>query len=452
MSEQKKSGSDAYEELLQRYERTGDRRPAPSREAPSPRSSAAGRSSGRPVQRSAQQRPAQQHPAASRQNVKRTSSQSSRTGAKRTASSNGKLTKKQRNFRRRMKNAASNLFIVFIVIVIVALSSLALKAPIMGCIGDVVGIDRTNNEIRISVEDGMKVDDIIDVLKDKDLIFSSAFCKLAATFFHYDKDKVYSAGTFDLSPAMGIETMLNTIIAAGEKQNTVTVTFPEGLTVDQIIQKLSDNGVASAESLYEALNTESFYETYSFLADIKDDEGRARKLEGYLTPDTYEFYIGEDPQSVINRFLTNFNNKWTELYTEKAQSLGLSTDQVLTVASILEKEGNDAEQMRMIASILYNRLNSSSFAYINCDSTQFYVASFEDKVDPATYESLLYSYDTYKCTGLPRGAICNPGIAAIEAALDPEVSDYYYFLHDGEGNMYVARTEAEHNANSKYLP
>lgn len=374
-----------------------------------------------------------------------------RAAAPRPAAPKKKLTKKQRRRRQKLKNFIQSLSAVFIAIIVVILASLLLKKPIMGCVSDLVGIERSSNAQRVMIEDGMTIDEIIDMLKEKDLIYSSMFCKFATDFLKYDKQKKYSNGSYDLSPDMGIETMLNTIISAGEKLNTVTITFPEGLTVDQIIEKLAENKVCTAEKMYEAMNNEELFTTYSFLEEIKSSTGRARMLEGYLAPDTYEFYIGEDPKSVLNKFLDNFKNRWSDSYTEKANELGLTVDQIVTVASILEKEGNDAKQMKLIASILYNRRNSPYFSYINCDSTQFYVDSFKDKVDADTYEAISQNYDTYRTTGFPLGAICNPGVSALEAALNPDTSEYFYFLHDASGNMYVARTETEHNSNMQYL-
>ena len=345
-----------------------------------------------------------------------------------------------------------NLFSVLAVVAFVLIVSLFIKIPIMGCINDVFAMDRSSTELQVIVDDGMKVNDIIDLLKSKDLIYSSAFCKLATSFFDYDKDKPVSGGTYHLSPDMGIEGMLNEILSAGVKTSTVTLTFPEGFTVDQYVEKLSSNGVASAKALYTVMNSDEFFEKYDFLKPISDRDQRYRALEGYLYPDTYEFYVGEDPTSVLDRFLTNFNNKWSEKYTSRAEELGMTIDEIVTIASILEKEAYDAEQMPLIASVLYNRLRSSSFPYINCDSTAKYLDSAKDELTQSgTYNSYIALYDTYQKTGLPISAISNPGADAIHAALYPDSTDYYYFLHAANGKIYMARTAQEHEENQKYL-
>lgn len=354
--------------------------------------------------------------------------------------------KKKRAMRR--KSTLQSIFLVIIVLVFVFVAAMMLKVPIMGCVNDLLAIDRNNTEVRVVVNDGMTVDEIIDLLADKGLIYSGSFCKLAAQLLDYSGPDTYPGGTYDLSPDMGLEGMLNLITSTGIQQGTVTLTFPEGYTVDQIVAKLSENNVASSEDLYAALNGNALVEKYDFLSAITDRSDRYSIFEGYLYPDTYEFYIGEDPESVFDKFLKNFANRWTDEYDDNLSKLGMTVDEIITLASILEKEAYDAQQMPLIASILFNRIRSTSFAFINCDSTSTYLESIRPHVESdAQFEHLTAAYDTYIKTGLPVGAICNPGADAISAAMHPESSDYYYFLHASDGTMYVARTAAEHEAN-----
>ena len=348
----------------------------------------------------------------------------------------------------RRKSNLQSLLLVALVLVFVFVAAMIIKIPIMGCVNDLLAIDRSATELRVVIEDGMNVDDIIDLLAEKGLIYSSPFCKLAAGFLDYSKDDVYPEGTYNLSADMGLEGMLNEIISSGVKQSTITLTFPEGYTLDQIIAKLSENNVASAEALYEATNNETLLQQYDFLATIEDGADRYNILEGYLYPDTYEFYIGEDPKSVLEKFLNNFARRWSSEYDDAAEELGMTTDEIITLASILEKEAFDSQQMPLISSILYNRIRSSSFLFLNCDSTDTYLESIRQNVSSdERFAYLTAQYDTYVKTGFPVGAICNPGADAIKAALHPDTSDYYYFLHDTSGKIYVARTEDEHNVN-----
>ena len=358
--------------------------------------------------------------------------------------------KKKRAIRR--KSHLQSLLLVVVVVAFVFVASYMLKIPIMGCVNDLLAMDRDSNEIRVVVQDGMHVDDVIDLLADKGLLYSADFCKLAAKLLDYSNEDVYLEGTYQLSPDMGLEGMLKEIMASGLKQNTVMLTFPEGYTVDQIVAKLSENNVASATALYQVINGPEIREKYEFLQGIMDASDRYSVLEGYLYPDTYEFYIGEDPTSVIDKFLNNFQKRWTSEFDDLATEQGMTMDEIITLASILEKEAYDAQQMPLISSILYNRVRSSSFPFINCDSTTKYLEAIQPNVPTEEqFQLLTAGYDTYVKTGLPIGAICNPGADAIKAALHPDSTDFYYFLHDSDGKIYVARTAEEHEANQYYI-
>ncbi len=399
--------------------------------------------------------------------VKRTGATSGKTGsaqnkrgdtvnrAKTTASGSRKRKKKR-------KNSKKSLLLALLILIFVGLLSAVVRVPVLGCMNDILAIDRTETQMRVILDRTMTTSEVLDLLDQKGLIYSSNFCKIFSRLLGYAKireyeggplvDRTYPAGTYYLSPSMGVEGMLRELYTAGDEKSTVTITFPEGYTIDQIIDKLALNGVASAKALYEVINSDSFYETYDFLSSVTDHGQRYRALEGYMYPDTYEFYVGENPESVINRFLKNFNEKWNTNFAGYAKNSNYTIDQIITIASILEKEASDAEQMGVIASILYNRLSSSSFPYINCDSTAKYIEAHEEDLKAAgSYMNLMMHYDTDQITGLPVGPICNPGYDAILAALRPDSTEYYYFLHDPDGRIYLARTYEEHQANLKYL-
>ena len=373
-----------------------------------------------------------------------------------TTASNGSKKKKKK------KNSKNSLLLALLILIFVGLLSAVVRIPVLGCMNDILAIDRSDTQMRVILDRTMTTSEVLDLLDQKGLIYSSNFCKIFSRLLGYAKireyeggplvDRTYPAGTYYLSPSMGVEGLLRELYTAGDEKSTVTITFPEGYTIDQIIDKLALNGVASANALYEVINSDSFYETYDFLKSVTDRGQRYRALEGYMYPDTYEFYVGENPESVINRFLKNFNEKWNTNFAGYAKNSNYTIDQIITIASILEKEASDAEQMGVIASILYNRLSSSSFPYINCDSTAKYIEAHEEDLKAAgSYLNLMMHYDTNQITGLPVGPICNPGYDAILAALRPDSTDYYYFLHDPDGRIYLARTYEEHQANLKYL-
>lgn len=363
--------------------------------------------------------------------------------------------------KKKKKTTAASLILAMVVVVFAIALAFVVRIPVLGCMNDVLAINRSDTQIRVILDNKMTTSELLDLLDDKGLIYSSDFCKFISRFLGYTrvlqadgtyKDREYPAGTYYLSSSMGVEGMLREIITSGEEQSVVSLTFPEGFTIDQIVERLALNGVASESALYEVINSESFYEQYEFLSYIEDKAYRYRNLEGYLYPDTYEFYFGENPESVINKFLSNFNDKWNENFASLAENSDYSIDEILKIASILQKEASDADQMKVISSIIYNRLESSSFPFINCDSTAKYITAHEEELkEIGSYVTLRNHYDTYQITGLPVGPICNPGMDAISAALSPAQTNYYYFLHDGEGNIYLASTAAEHEYNQRYL-
>ena len=173
-----------------------------------------------------------------------------------------------------------------------------------------------------------------------------------------------------------------------------------------------------------------------------------------MFPATYEFEQGADPATVIRKFLNAFKSRWTEEYAAKAAELGMTTDDIIRLASIIEKEGANHKQFGLISSVLHNRLNRSGlYPTLECNSTQDYVTNTISKriTTAAELNPYIINYSTYESAGLPPGAICNPGSAAIEAALYPDSHQYYFFRHDKNGKIYMATTVEEHSANGRLV-
>lgn len=238
--------------------------------------------------------------------------------------------------------------------------------------------------------------------------------------------------------------------------NTVTLTFPEGYTALQISEKLEENGVCSGDEFFELCRKGSDY------IQLNGAENKLVALEGYLFPDTYEFYLDCSPEDALRKFIDNFKSKFTDDMKAKADKLGYSVDEMVTLASVIQKEcDTDIEESANVSAVFHNRLKRSDFPYLQSDVTTFYITrSMADavgydkdkKVDEQSEEALKYLnlYSTYYCHGLPAGAICNPGIEAITAALNPSDAEYVYFLTDEGGEkFYYASTLSEHQANGK---
>lgn len=228
--------------------------------------------------------------------------------------------------------------------------------------------------------------------------------------------------------------------------NVVRVTFPEGSTVSQIAQLLEENGVCSAAEFMAAANDPLSNEGYGFV--ISNPEERAFLFEGYVFPDTYEFYRNESASAALARFLKNTQTKIDEEVLYRCDELGYSVDEILTIASIIQEEAGNPAEMGKVSSVIHNRLDSSRFPKLQCDVATFYLRDYvKPYVDEARYEELTDLYNTYNCEGLPAGPITNVGMDAINAALYPEDTDYYYFVTDSDGNYLYAETWSGHLEN-----
>ena len=341
-----------------------------------------------------------------------------------------------------------------IYVLIVAVTSTILCVYGIGCINDVLAIDKRDLSCEVTVSAGATDDDVIDILKENNLIKNKLFCKLFIKIFH-DDDK-YVSGSYTLNSDWGIEKMLSTMQGGTNTYETITLTFPEGYTIDQIAEKLEANKVCTASSFIKTMQSVDFSTEYAFLKNQENKDLRFRTLEGYIYPDTYEFYIGENASSVVRRFLDNFESKWIADYSKQAKELGMTVDEIVTLASIIQAEAANSKQMKDISSVLHNRLDKpGTFPRLECDSTEKYlietikVTLTSSTTDTQKYIAYRDLYDTYStdCKGLPVGAICNPGGAAIAAALYPSDTNYNYFRHDVKGNVYYANTFSEHNQN-----
>lgn len=338
-------------------------------------------------------------------------------------------------------------YIFFIVVIVV---SMAISIYAVFCMNDVLAITKTKSSVTVSLQEEVdSTSDAIDILADKGLIKCKNFCKLFAKYREAYVGGPYQPGVYYLNGKMGLEGMLMTLQGDSSTSETVTLMFPEGSTLPEIVDKLVENDVCDRTALLSVINSTDF--SYSLVSDLKAKEEVPYRLEGYLFPDTYEFYVGENASSVIKKLLANGDAKITDEDRKKAEKLGYSMYEIITIASIIQKEAGSDEQMKTISSVIHNRLSDkTNFPSIGCQSTSDYITNFvgpslsSTSAHTADYYLNYYSTDvTSTVVGLPAGPICNPGMAAIEAALNPEDTSYYYFFHDTKGNLYTAKTYSE---------
>ena len=345
---------------------------------------------------------------------------------------------------------------------IIVFVSTILSVYAIRCVNDVFALKTDDTSVEVTISSGTTDGEVLKLLKKNKLIKNRLFCSLFTKIVINDSDdpNEYVSGSYTLNPSMGLEKMLSTMQADITTSETVTLTFPEGWTIDEIAEKLESNKVCKATDFISTIQNVDFSADYPFVASLKDKDKRFRVLEGYIYPDTYDFYVGEGASSVIRRFLDNFKTKWIDSYQEKADELGMSMDEVMTLASILQEEAASSKEMKTISSIIHNRLDRpSTFQWLQCDSTEDYLLNtIKPSLTSSTEDTQKYIgfrdlYDTYstECTGLPIGPISNPGDSAIFAALNPEETSYLYFRHDSDGKVYYASTLSEHEANGEKI-
>ena len=272
------------------------------------------------------------------------------------------------------------------------------------------------------------MDYVADVLKDAGLIeykwLFNLFCKVSTA------DEKVSPGEYELKSSFDYRALIQNMRAGSASTVTVDVTIPEGFKMHQIFLRLEENGVSTYNELMEAAESREY--NYDFL-DESEGKG-AYRLEGYLFPDTYQFYVGMQASSAINKLLDNYRRKITDEMLERVNELGMNMYDILKVASLIEKEAANDEERPVIASVIYNRINSDMV--LGIDASVLYPYSDHEGAPTAAMLEKDDPYNTRIRMGLPPTPICNPGLASINAALFPAATDYYYYALDTESGQH----------------
>lgn len=307
------------------------------------------------------------------------------------------------------------LYAIFVISICILLASLAWLAAT-----DVLGLGNEDEIVQVTIPEDFTEDSVADTLYQGGLIKYKFLFKMYLQFSDAMEKEKIDIGTYELNSNFDYFALVNGLSTHGGNRAEIDVTIPEGYTLMQIIELFDANGVCSAEALWEAAAN------YEFEYDFLDEStlGDTKRLEGYLFPDTYAFYIGDSPTRALSKLLTNFNSKFTQDYMTRAEELGYSVREIITIAAMIEEEAGADSERDLIASVIYNRLNSSSFPYLQIDATIFYVIAETGEPFSTSVDS---PYNTYMYEGLPAGPIANPGTPSIRAALYPQSSSYYYY-------------------------
>lgn len=216
--------------------------------------------------------------------------------------------------------------------------------------------------------------------------------------------------------------------------NTVRVTLTEGMTLVKMSWALEEKGVCSSKAFIDASQKVDFSK-YPLVAAAMKAPNVCFKLDGYLKPDTYEFYKNEAPELVLDKLLSAMESSITSQMRSRAAQLGYSMHEIITLASIIEKEAQSEDQRTNISSVLHNRLETGM--QLQCDVTKNYVTGVINYVYPEN-DTYKYYYNTYRCAALPAGPICNPSMESIKAALYPADTNYLYFAIKNGKALYAA--------------
>lgn len=272
------------------------------------------------------------------------------------------------------------------------------------------------------------IDYLADALKDAGLIeykwLFTAFCKLSHA------DTKVAPGEYELKSSYDYQALIRHMTPFSGGALTVTVTFPEGLNMRQMFLLLEEKGVSDYDDLMEAAADYKF--NYSFLEEL--GQGDASRLEGYLFPNTYEFYVNMQPASAINKFLETFYYSFDESMQQQMEESGRDIREIVTIASMIEKEAANDEERALIASVIYNRLNTGM--PLGIDAAILYVHPEHEGAPTAEMLAEDSPYNTRDRIGLPPTPICNPGLASLKAALNPAATNYYYYALDTESGTH----------------
>lgn len=340
-------------------------------------------------------------------------------------------------------------------LVLVMAIGISLGRVVWLCAADLLAFGREPAEVTITITRNDTIEDVADKLERAGLI---RYPKLFVEFANLTgKGEDITPGTYTLNAIYDYNAMISAMIDYGAPQNIVEIMFPEGYSCAQIFELLEQRDVCTVAEL-EAYAANGELKEYWFLEGV--ERGHKYCLEGFLAPDTYDFYTNDDPKRVLEKLLDEFDDRISDMlkqeYTELNEHLAnkmrnngysssyiaenqLSFRDVVIIASIVEKESASNRESYRIASVFYNRLTDQGrYPYLESDATIDYAINYYNKGELITDEQINASpYQSYTHKGLIPGPICNPGLNSLGAALSPEDTEYYYFLYNESAGEHV---------------
>lgn len=345
-----------------------------------------------------------------------------------------------------------------IVLVLFAAALIGFGAYAMSLMKEVSGSETPGEQVSITIEQGQGPQTISTLLKDEGVIKRPELFRMYLKYKNAAGKLQY--GTFTLTKGQDYDSIIETL-SQTVKRETLRVTFPEGITAIRFAQIMEDAGLCTAEEFLQVAN-EGDFSQYDFWNAIPENENRFMKCEGYLFPDTYDFYLDDTVYNMVNTFYAEFDAKVTPEMRQRATEMGFTLDEMITLASFVQEEAGNANNER-VSAVFHNRLaegspfprlESNVSSYVQRDDDNNYIFNWIapyyggwDNIPQNIYSA----YNTYELAGLPASAVSNPGIDAISATLYPDeeylADKYYFFVTDKTGKYYYAKTVSEHNQN-----
>ena len=329
-------------------------------------------------------------------------------------------------------------YIIFVVIV-----SVVSAIAIILVSNDVFAFVKPDEAVEITLPEYTTLDELASILYRNDVIRYPKVFKYYAVFKKDDQN--YIAGDYTVSPMMNYKSLLAEF-KEKEVTGTVRVTIPEGFSTDEIIRLFVEQyGIGTKEGFVDAIQNYDF--DYWFIRELEESgrtKDRIYRLDGYLFPDTYEFYLNSSEVTVLNKMLRRFAQIFTKEYRSLCEELGFTVDEIVTLASMIEKEAAAPSEFLQVSSVFHNRLKRPDvFPRMESDATVVYAIAHDtgERTVDLYYDT---PYNTYQHDGLPPGPIANPSASALLAALTVQETPYYYFV-SGMGTTFFSETKEEHD-------
>ncbi len=351
-------------------------------------------------------------------------------------------------------------YIVFVICAAIIIAYIGITVA-----NDLFAFVKSDKEITVSIDEDTTFRELAGELEKKGAIQYPLFLRIYNSFKNRDSKvkQELEAGEYRILANLNYDEIISTFTKKRAVREIVRITFPEGLTADEMIDLFLENGVGTREGFEKAVKSSLVYDMdYRFLKELQAQEtegfenGRKYALEGYLYPDTYDFYTDASEIDAVSKLLETFNRRFEEAYYERCEELGMSVDEIINLASIVQMETKYESEYENVSSLYHNRLNApASFPRLQCDSTYLYI--YPERRAELTLDEMKSSdnpYSTYSHDGLPPSAICSPSLNAIISALYPSSVDekgvkhtYYYMVARPNGYHYFSQTEAGHLSN-----